>query len=114
MQIRSEMVDTDVLQITLEGRMDVSGTLAIDPRFTALAATRHDGVVVDLAGVVFLSSIGIRTLLSSAKALALRGGRMVLLAPQPLVRKVLETAGIDQIIPVYDDRDAALAAARRA
>ena len=60
MQIRSEMVDTEVLQITLEGRMDVTGTLAVDPRFTALAATRHDGVV-DRAGECSQRHAGRRT-----------------------------------------------------
>lgn len=113
MQLTTEQIDESTLRIALVGRMDVTGTLAIDQSFTVLAAARSAGVIVDLSGVVFLSSIGLRTLISSAKALASRGGRMVLLAPVPLVRKVLETAGIDRIIPIFDDLAAAVAAVNR-
>jgi hypothetical protein len=38
-----------------------------------------------------------------------RGGRMVLAAPQPLVRKVLVNAGVDQLMSVFDDVEAARA-----
>ncbi len=44
------------------------------------------------------------------RAVAARGGRLVLLSPQAAVREVLGTAGVDQIVPVADDVDAALAA----
>lgn len=113
MNLVTEQLNETTLRIALEGRLDVAGTLAIDQRFTAVAATRDMGVIVDLAQVSFIASIGIRTIVSSAKALAHRGGRMALLAPQAMVRKVLETAGIDQVIPVCDDLGSAQAAVAR-
>jgi anti-anti-sigma factor len=47
--------------------------------------------------VSFLASIGIRALVAAAKAQAARGGRMVLVNPEPMVRKALQTAGIELI-----------------
>ena len=58
---------------------------------------------MDLSEVSFLASIGMRTLLSNAKALGLKGGRMVLLNPQPMVATALSTAGIDTLIPMHQD-----------
>jgi len=110
MRIESAPIDESTIRIELDGRMDVPGSLAIDPKFTALTATRAARVIVDLSRVTFLASLGIRTLVSNAKALKLRGGRMVLLGPDPVVRKVLALAGIDQVIPVCDDLAAARAA----
>jgi hypothetical protein len=39
------------------------------------------------------------------------GGALALVAPQPVVARLLSLVGADQLIPVYDSLDAALAAA---
>jgi anti-anti-sigma factor len=103
MELTTEQLTDDVQKIALSGRMDMAGTEQIDLRFAALTATRPALIVVDLSQVSFLASIGMRTLLTNAKALALRGGHMALAAPQPLVEEVLRLAGIDALIPVYAD-----------
>jgi anti-anti-sigma factor len=66
-------------------------------------------VVVDLSGVPFVASMGMRLLLLVAKTMAVRGGKMALLSPQPEVAAVLRTAGIDSIVPICTERDAAIA-----
>ena len=62
-----------------------------------------------MAAVPFMSSIGIRALLMNAKAVKNRGGRLVLLNPDRNVRSVLESSAIDQLIPLCDALDDALA-----
>jgi anti-anti-sigma factor len=58
---------------------------------------------VDLSGVTFIASLGIRTLITGAKATANNGGKMVLLNPQPNVERVLRTSRVDTVIPIIDD-----------
>ena len=65
-------------------------------------------VIVDLEQVSFLASMGIRTIIMGAKAINLKGGRMVLLRPTPDVEKVLTTTGIDTLISIVHDLDAAI------
>lgn len=108
MHMTHEKLDGGITVIRLDGRLDREGTESIDLKFTALAAAAKASVVVDLSRVSFIASIGMRTLISSAKAQANRGGRMVLVNPAPNVRDTLTTAGIDTIIPMYDDMDAAI------
>ena len=110
MQMDVVQLGDGVTRVNLAGRMDIEGTQAIDLKFTALTANRRAAVIVDLSQVSFLASIGMRTLLSSAKALAQKGGRMVILNPQPMVASALATAGIDTLVPVFPDLDAARAA----
>jgi len=50
-----------------------------------------------------------RMLLIGAKTMASKGGKMVLLAPVADVAAVLKTARLDSLIPIYDQRDVALA-----
>ena len=99
MQIDSETLDEGIVKIMLAGRMDVQGTQEIDIKFSAYAA-RQSAVIVDMSAVDFLASIGIRTLLLTAKAMAQRGGKIELLNPDANVTHILEMAGIDTLIPV--------------
>jgi len=103
MQMRTEDLADGVKAVFLSGRMDNAGTQEIDLSFTALTATSKALIAVDLSEVSFLASIGIRTLVSSARAVANRGGAMALANPQPLVAETLMAAGIDSIIPIYTD-----------
>lgn len=112
MHIDAEHLENEILKITLSGRLDVQGTDEIDLRFAGYAA-RQKAVIVDMSAVTFLASIGIRTLLLSAKAIGKRGGKMVLLNPEHTVTRSLEMAGIDSLIPIcrsLGDAKAAVAA----
>lgn len=106
MAIRYEDVNENVRRIYLSGRLDTAGSEQIAPQFTALAASAKRGVVVFLSDVTFLSSMGIRLLIASAKAQQARGGRMVLhIAGNDVVGRTLEATGIDELIPTFDDAD---------
>ncbi len=109
MIINAETLDGNVRKIILAGRMDVQGTQEIDVKFSGFAANQK-ALIVDMGAVEFLSSIGIRTLMLNAKAVAQRGGKMVLLNPSESVTKVLEMAGIDTLIPICRSADDALRA----
>ena len=103
MQLESLTLLDDIVQVRLSGRLDLEGTQSISDRFTFATTVRKAHIIVDLAEVSFLASVGIRLLLTSARAQASRGGKLVLAAPQTAVRKVLEAAGIDQLIGVVAD-----------
>jgi anti-sigma B factor antagonist len=107
MELVVNELETGILGINLSGRMDIMGTQQIDLKFTALTSTRRAHVLVDLSNVSFIASIGIRTLINNAKAQKLRGGMMVLYKPNNQVEEVLRATGIDTIIPIAHDIDAA-------
>jgi anti-anti-sigma factor len=110
MRLETEEIEGGVVRVRLSGRMDIAGVDAIAMPFAALAATNDRRVIVDLSGVDFLASIGIRAILQNARAHRMRGGGMVLLAPPPLVDEVLRAAGVSNVVPIVPDLDAARAA----
>lgn len=104
MAINFEDVNDNLRRIRISGRMDIPGTAEIEMKFTALTATAARQIVVDLTGVDFLASIGIRALISNAKALQRRGGRMILyVGDNTTVSKTLEASGIDDLLPMFRD-----------
>jgi len=107
MQIQYSELDNNIRLIQLTGTLDIIGTGEIETKFSGYCSGDNTRVVVDLSGVDFLASIGIRMLTWTAKLVLSRGGRMVLIKPQPDVQRVLEITGIPSIIPVYSQFESA-------
>ena len=110
MEFAFEQLDSGVTLVKLAGRLDIAGARAVDLPLAAQVTTQGARVIVDLSGVTFLSSLGIRSLLTPAKTARARGGELVLLDPQPAVLDVLTLAGLGKIIRIFTDRYAAIAA----
>ncbi len=107
MEIHYSKMDNGIRLIKLSGELDILGTGAIETKFAGFCAGENPRVVVDLSGVNFLASIGIRLLILTAKSIASRDGRMVLLKPNADVKNILEMTGIPAIIPMYDSFESA-------
>src|SRR5689334_2284939 len=78
--------------VTLAGRLDTHTAPQLDAELARLFA---DGaapprLVFDLSQLEYLSSAGIRCFVRARKAVEPRGGKVVLVNPQPPVRKVLD------------------------
>jgi len=97
-----------ITKLVLTGSMDIKGALEVDPQFSEISNTKNK-VIVDLKDVDFLASLGMRTLVSSAKLLMEKGGKLVLVNPQAGVEKAIRSAMIDTIIPIASDLNAAIA-----
>ena len=96
-------------KVILTGKLDIAGAEVIALPLATLAGAKR-GVIVDMSGVSFVSSIGIRHLVSAAKALSRRNGRLVLLSPTTLVAEVLTTSGVTELLPIVHSDSEAVAA----
>lgn len=107
-----EMTVTDfrgvAKKIALVGKLDIAGAEAVGLPLAAIAGTRTN-IVIDMTGVDFIASIGIRQLIIAAKAVARGAGRLLLLDPNPMVTDVLVTSGLEDILRIVRSEDEALA-----
>jgi anti-anti-sigma factor len=87
-------------QVALAGRLDAMGVQQVGIRFQGATASQGRPTIIDLSGVDFIASLGLGMLLSAARALHHRGARAVIVNPQPLVGKAIETAHMHSVIPV--------------
>ncbi len=110
MKLQYSEVQDNIRLIKLIGRLDIGGVDAIEPEFSDHSAGENPRVIVDMSEVEFLASSGIRLLTLSAKSIASRGGRMVILSPNSDVKDVLDITGVPAIIPIYYDLKSAEAA----
>ena len=94
--------------ITVSERLDLQGTEKVEQSFLAMTRTGKQNIVVNLSEVTFLSSVGIRMLIASGKALKETGGRMVLVVGvNAAAIKTLKMTCVDAILPMFEKFDAA-------
>jgi anti-sigma B factor antagonist len=79
----------------------------------AALAERPDGcelVVLDLRGLSFSDTSGIRLVVETLQQLNAAGTRFALLRGEPQVQRLFALAGLDDRLPFFDDLDGVLAA----
>jgi anti-anti-sigma factor len=110
MKITYSDLEPNLRVIKLSGTMDLGGVSGVEVEFIRLCASDQLHVIVDMAKVSYLSSMGLPLLVNGSRALAKRGGKMVLLSPRPNVMDVLETTGLNLAIPIFKNITAAKSA----
>jgi anti-sigma B factor antagonist len=97
--------------VRLTGEIDRLNAAAIQGAIERAVHPAAVGLVCDLADVDYLDSSGVHLLHAVARALGRRGQRLALVRPRRRTpADVLRLTGIGEIAPLYDGRDAALAA----
>jgi anti-anti-sigma factor len=96
--------------VELKGRIDNSTSAAVESRVTAALDASPSALVLDLSDVTFVSSIGLRALLMTAKRCRSQNVKFALHSVAPQIADVFEISGLTAFLPTYSSRDAAVAA----
>jgi len=112
MELKVITTDDIYTHLALSGKLDVLGVGEIENKFIGYTAARKKNALVDISGVTFMGSMGLRIFLSAARSLSLEKKSLILLNPQPLVNEVLEASGIQDVVVIEHDAEAALGKAK--
>ena len=85
--------------VVLNGRLDISGADVVALPLATLSGAKQS-LVIDMAGVTFVASIGLRHLVMAAKAVGRRGGSLVLINPNAAVVEIITTSGLTDILRI--------------
>jgi anti-anti-sigma factor len=99
---------SDQVVLLVSGRMDAENSPQFEQQCRASIAEGHTGLVVDLGGLSYISSMGLRSFVSVGKALQDKGGALRLCRLNGLVKQVFEITGLLGSFPVYESVEAAL------
>ena len=95
--IASKTLDGNKLTVALDGRID---TLTAPQLETELAPLLGgvEALVLDLTQVAYISSAGLRVLLSTHKKMLAAGGSLTISNAVPAVREVFDITGFSDIL----------------
>lgn len=94
--------------ITVKGRIDSSNASEMDE---ALQGVMNDGrynIVLDLSEVTYMSSAGLRALVSALRESKKRRGDVRIASPSERVVEVLDLAGLAPLFEIYENRTMAV------
>jgi anti-sigma B factor antagonist len=103
----------DILIITLVRRFDGDSAPAVEEELKKITEQSPERVVFDFSKTEYISSAGIRVVLSSTRSILKKGGIVALSSLSPQVKQVFEIAGFTKIFSIYDSREEALQNLRR-
>lgn len=98
--------------VVVSGVLDSATAPALEKKLQDLLSAGRTRFVVDLAGVEFLSSVGIKALLGTVLAARRQSppGDLVIAAARPEVMDLFRRVGLTHVFRFYDDVPQAVAA----
>jgi anti-sigma B factor antagonist len=111
MEIYQQNID-DIHIIGITGRIDATNSKSLETAVNNLLDQNKSKIVVDLAEVEYISSVGLRVLLDALKRQRQNHGFLKLTGLQPFVLEVFEVTGFTKLFSIYPNQSEALKAFR--
>lgn len=97
------------LVLAPRGRLDGRSTPVFEERLLGCIEAGERSILLDCSNLDYISSTGLRTVLTASKRLNDADGRFALCALNPNLREVFRISGFDTIMAIHSDAAAALA-----
>ena len=106
-ELEIETQETDgVSRIALSGEFDLSGIARFEETLAGIEARTPETIVVDLNGLEFMDSSGLRALVTANDRAKRAGRRLAIVPGPPHVRRVFEITQLDDRLDLVDDASA--------
>ena len=92
------LIEGEIPVLFVEGRIDHAASGPLETAVLEHAAEPRPTLVIDLSGVDYLSSAGLKVFTSLAERQSEQGGRLRLRAPSIAARLALELSGLDALV----------------
>jgi anti-anti-sigma factor len=96
--------------VRVDGRLDASSSPHLEHKILSLFSDGCKHLLIDFSKIDYLSSAGMRLLLSITKKLHAKGGMLALCAISDEVMEIIKMAGFERVLNVYLTEQEALAA----
>lgn len=103
-----EMRKGDVLVLYVKGRLDALSSPSAEKRIFDCINSGHSKLLLDFADVEYLSSAGMRMLLSTTKKLKTLSGKLVVSSIATNVMDVLKMSGFDHVLELAKSEEEGL------
>jgi anti-anti-sigma factor len=106
------MHEGEVTTVLIDPKFDTFTSKEIEAKLMEIVEGGAKKLLCDFSRTEYISSAGLRVMLSAAKKLQKSGGRMALSSMRPFVYDVFKMAGFIQIFDIHKTREEALAGLR--
>ena len=97
-----------ILMIVLPKKLDTDSAPVLEVDLKSMMQTSFQNMLFDCSGMDYISSAGIRVLLSTSKTLIKSGKKVAFCCLKPNISQVFEIGGFTKIFPIFNSQDSAL------
>jgi anti-sigma B factor antagonist len=94
--------ENGIVSIAINGRLDADTSPEAEKVVKEALGGQAARLLFNLGALEYLSSAGLRVLLSAAKEMRRREGKIVLCALNEFVEEIFEVSGFQSLIPIAD------------
>ena len=99
-----------IIHIIITGRLDAETAPEAETFMNEIVSEETIKLLFDLCDLEYLSSAGLRILLSAAKEMRRREGKIVLCSLNEFVKEIFEVSGFQSLIPIADSVESGIEA----
>ena len=107
MELSSQAHD-NITIIQVEGRIDHKSAKDFELAFAPFLESDQGDLLLDLSGLEFMTSSGLRVLMIAAKTCQKQGREIVVAALQPKIKEIFQISRFDLILKVHESVEVAL------
>jgi len=107
LKIELEEVEDRVI-LRIDGRLDAASAPLLERKIDGLIAEDRCRLLLDFSRVDYLSSAGMRTLLSSTKKAKLKHGMLIIFSLVDDVEEIIKMAGFEKVLRICKSEKEAL------
>ncbi len=90
------------LRLVLTGELDIATAPLLDAALSAAEATGATRILVDMAGVPFIDSSGLSSILRAVERSTADGNRLSIVSPAPQAKRLFDLSGARTRLPLID------------
>ena len=94
----------------VSGRVDGTNAAEFQDELAAVTDGSGHSVILDIGGLSYISSAGLRVILLLARTLRTQKARFMICSPSDSIREIFDISGFSQIIPIHSSQAEAVAA----
>ncbi|MBQ7539181.1 STAS domain-containing protein [Treponema sp.] len=87
----------DGIELVVEGRLDTGTAPQLEAELNKIPKIKMN-LYINLSGIDYVSSAGLRVILLAHKVMLPTGGKMILRSPSAFCMQVLEATGMDKVL----------------
>jgi len=106
MKITTQTKGNDIF-VQVEGRIDTTNSIDFENTVSQALTNEVKQIYLDCSELNYISSSGLRVLLTFLKKMMAAGGTLKLYSLQPAIKEIFDISGFSTIFPIYPDLVAA-------
>ena len=106
MEIAEKIIEY-VCIVSISGRIDTITSKDLEAKLNEAIEKRNEKIIINLAKVDYISSVGLRVLLAALKRQKHNHVSLPLVSLQPFVQNIFKITGLDKVFQIFPTEEAA-------